>query len=67
MTPAEFKLARQSLGLSAAKLGRILDTDPRTIRRWESDADPRPVNPIAARVMQWMTDGYRPKGWFSGE
>jgi DNA-binding transcriptional regulator YiaG len=62
MTPAEFKEARRKLGLSASKLGAILDTDPRTIRRWEQDGD-RPPNPIAARVMQWMLDGYRPPQW----
>mgnify|MGYP000176535539 CR=1 FL=1 len=61
MTPADFKEARRKLGLSAAALGHILNTDPRTIRRWESDDDPRPVNPIAARAMQWMLDGFRPK------
>ena len=63
MTPLQFKLARQSLGLSAARLGRILNSDPRTVRRWESDDDPRPVNPIAARVVQWMLDGWRPPEW----
>ena len=63
MTPLEFKLARKSLGLSAARLGRILNSDPRTVRRWESDDDPRPVNPIAARVVQWMLDGWRPPEW----
>lgn len=63
MKPAEFKQARNSLGLSAAALGRILDTNPRTVRRWESVDDPRPVNPIAAKVMQWMMDGYRPPGF----
>jgi len=60
MNPTQFKKARQSLGLSAAQLGRILGTDPRTIRRWESADDPRPVNPIAAQVMIWMLDGFRP-------
>ena len=63
MTPSEFKLARQSLGLSAARLGRIMNTDPRTVRRWESEGDPRPVNPIAARVMRWLLDGWRPPEW----
>ena len=63
MTPAQFKLARKTLGLSAAQLGAILDTDPRTIRRWESDDDPRPVNPIASRVMEWLAVGYRPAEW----
>jgi DNA-binding transcriptional regulator YiaG len=63
MTPAQFKEARHKLGLSASQLGRVLDTDPRTIRRWESDEDPRPVNPIAARVMAWLLAGYRPPEW----
>lgn len=63
MTPAQFKETRRKLGLSAAQLGRILDTGPRTVRRWESDVDPRPVNAIAAQVMRWMLDGYRPPEW----
>ncbi|MFH1806811.1 MAG: hypothetical protein ABID63_18175 [Pseudomonadota bacterium] len=60
MTPTEFKEARHTLGLSARQLGVILDTDPRTIRKWESIDDPRPVNPIAGRVMEWMMAGFRP-------
>ncbi len=60
MTPSQFKQAQKSLGLSAAALGRILNVDPRTIRRWGSDGDPRPVNPIAARVMQWLLAGFKP-------
>lgn len=63
MTPEEFKEARRLLGLSASQLGDILATDARTIRRWESEGDPRPVNPIAARVVRWMLDGYRPPEW----
>lgn len=63
MTPGQFKEARRKLGLSAAELGAILDTDPRTIRRWESADDPRPVNPIAARVVEWMLVGWRPPEW----
>lgn len=63
MTPAEFKRARFDLGLSASQLGRIVNSDPRTVRKWESEVDQRPVNPIAIRVMQWMLDGYRPPEW----
>ena len=63
MTPTQFKQARRKLGLSATQLGHILNSDPRTIRRWESEADTRPVNPIAMRVVQWMLDGYRPPQW----
>lgn len=60
MTPAKFKEARLSLGLSARQLSIILNTNERTIRRWETDDGTRPVNPIAIRVMEWMMAGYRP-------
>jgi DNA-binding transcriptional regulator YiaG len=60
MTPTEFKEARRKLGLSAADLGDILNTDPRTIRRWEDESGTRPPNPIACRVLEWMLAGYRP-------
>lgn len=60
MTPAEFKEARRELGLTAAALGHILDTNPRTIRKWELDDGTRPPNPIACRVLEWMLNGYRP-------
>lgn len=63
MTPTQFKQARRKLGLSATQLGHILNSDPRTIRRWESEGDARPVNPIAQQVLQWMLDGYRPPQW----
>ncbi len=63
MTPAQFKEARQTLGLSTSKLGAILNVDPRTVRRWEENDGTRPPNPIACRVVQWMLDGYRPPEW----
>lgn len=63
MTSNEFKEARRNLGLTQSQLGAILDTAPQTIRKWEMGEDrstARSVNPIAARVMQWMLNGYRP-------
>lgn len=63
MTSQDFKQARQQLGLTQAQLGRILDTAPQTIRRWEMDpkhSSARPINPIAAQAMRWMLDGFRP-------
>ena len=60
MTPTQFKQARRSLGLSATQLGHILNSDPRTVRRGESEGDARPVNPI---VVQWILDGFRPPEW----
>ncbi len=63
MSPAEFKEARRKLGLSASQLGAILNTDPRTIRKWEDESGTRPPNPIACRVIEWMLAGYRPPEW----
>jgi DNA-binding transcriptional regulator YiaG len=63
MTPSEFKQARVTLGLSHAKLGRILGTAPRTVRYWEDASGTRPPNPIACRVMEWMLSGFRPPEW----
>lgn len=63
MTPSEFKTARRELGLSASELGRILNTDPRTIRKWEREDGTRPPNPIACRNMEWFLAGYRPPEW----
>lgn len=63
MVPKEFKQARRKLGLTQSQLGAILDTAPQTIRKWEMGEEcstARSVNPIAARVMRWMLNGYRP-------
>ena len=63
MTPEDFKAARRRLGLTQAQLGRILDTAPQTIRKWEAHdgaSTARAPNPVAARVMRWMLDGFRP-------
>lgn len=63
MTPDQFKEARRKLGLTQSQLAAILDTNPSTIRRWEmrdARSTSRPPNPIAARVMRWMLDGFRP-------
>lgn len=63
MTPAEFKANRNKLGLSAAELGEIINTDPRTIRKWEHEDGTRPPNPVAVRVMEWLLAGWRPAQW----
>lgn len=64
MTPEQFKKARQSLGLTQSELGKVLNTAPQTIRKWEMPdqrSTARKVNPIAARVMGWLLAGFRPK------
>lgn len=65
VTPAQFKRARNKLGLSANQLAHILGVETRTLRRWEDCDGPsgRPPNPIACRVMEWLLDGYRPPEW----
>lgn len=66
MTPDEFKAARRKLGLTQAQLGRILDTAPQTIRKWEmpeTRSTARGPNPVACQVMRWMLDGFRPPEW----
>ena len=60
MTGKEFKEARQALGLSVSDLGTILDTNPATIRRWESPdhrKTSRDPNPIACQVLRWLQSG----------
>lgn len=60
MTPMEFKGARQALGLSVNELADILDTNPVTIRKWETDPShntARSPNPIACQVLRWLQSG----------
>jgi DNA-binding transcriptional regulator YiaG len=70
MDNTEFKAARNGLGLTLLELALILDTDPRTVRKWEAATDrstARAPNPIAVRVLTWMVDGYRPPEWPAGK
>ena len=63
MTSLEFKEARQSLGLTQSQLSAILGVAPQSIRKWEMPRErstSREVSPIAANVMRWMLDGFRP-------
>jgi DNA-binding transcriptional regulator YiaG len=63
MTPADFKQARQSLGLSAQAMADILDVNIATVQKWEAPAGAktaRKPDAIAVRALQWMLDGFRP-------
>jgi transcriptional regulator with XRE-family HTH domain len=42
MSPAEFRVAREYLGLTGDWLARRLDVNPRTVRSWEQGRDPIP-------------------------
>lgn len=66
MTPADFKQARLSLGLSVTQTADLLGVDDRTVGRWEADPalpSSRSPHPTASRVMGWMLDGFRPPEW----
>lgn len=55
MTPAEFKAARQALGLTVKAAAQMCGVDERTIRRWETGAgrgDGRDPHPSACKLME---------------
>ncbi len=54
-TPAQFKEARQTLGLTLKECGAVCNVNPRTIRKWEADPSvksSRPPHPSACRIME---------------
>ena len=52
MTPDELREARRKLGLGTPGLGKALETDPRTIRRWEEGRHPIPgLAAVAIRLL----------------
>lgn len=62
MTPAEFRAARKSFGLTQAALAADLGLkDGRTIRRWESGERPIP-GPVCIAIEALLT-GWRPENW----
>jgi len=70
LNAAEFKEARQKLGLTQSELGHILNTSPVTVRKWEmpdTASNARTPNPVAAQVMRWLLAGYRPPQWPAGK
>ena len=63
MDAREFKKARLALGITARKLGFILNVQARTVRAWERDDGKNHPPKTSCRVMEWMLDGYRPPQW----
>ena len=65
MTPAEFQQARQSLGLPAPDLARLLGISPprgvQTFSDWVTGK--RNIDPARARLLRAYLDGYRPEDW----
>ncbi len=70
MNNREFREARHTLGLTQQQLADVLGTAPTTIRKWEAGDDKstsRTPNPVAARAVSWMVNGFRPPQWPSSE
>lgn len=66
MTPTEIKEARESLGLTQAQLGRLLDTDAQTVRRMEMAPEAKTFRkpaPRMVRLIEAYLAGYMPDDW----
>jgi transcriptional regulator with XRE-family HTH domain len=66
MTPAEFRAARTTLGVSVSRMGRVIGISPTHVRRMEMDdtaASHRPVTETVERLVRAYLDGYRPPDW----
>lgn len=66
MTPDEIRTARQTLGLTQAQLGALLETDDQTIRRMEMPEDASTHRKPAVRMVRLIRAylrGYRPPDW----
>lgn len=69
MTPDQIAQARNTLGLTQAQLGKLLDTDGQSVRRMEMPEDAsthRKPAPRMVRLIQAYLDGYRPSDWPDG-
>jgi cytoskeletal protein RodZ len=64
MTPAEFRAARQSLGLSVNQMAALLEVHPTHVRHMEVDGTSnRRVMPVTEKLIRAYVDGYRPHNW----
>lgn len=61
MTPADFRQARKSLGLTQGQLAALMGVAHRTVQKWEGGE--RGIDPPAARLLQAYQAGYRPEDW----
>ncbi len=66
MTNRELYRARVTLGLSRVQMAAMLDTDPTTVKKWETaetNVSYRPPPARVIRLMQAYLDGWRPDDW----
>lgn len=59
MTPADFKHARQSMGLTQTQAAAAFGVTLRHVHNWESKGP----SGTAARYMTALSHGYRPQDW----
>jgi plasmid maintenance system antidote protein VapI len=62
MTPAEFKAARKSLGLSSSQMATLLGVHPQSVRRLEGPAT-KTIPETTGRLVEAFLGGYRPECW----
>jgi len=72
-TPEGFSAGLEALGLRQrdrdgdlqplrpARVALLLSAPESTVKNWLRGS--RPVHPTAARMVDWMMEGYRPEGW----
>jgi transcriptional regulator with XRE-family HTH domain len=61
MTPAEFKAARLSLGLSVPEMAQAVGITPQAVRRLEGPGAHRAVTRTMQLLVHALLDGWRPK------
>ena len=66
MSPAEFRAARQSLGLTVNQMAALLEVRPVHVRRMELAeglSTRRRIMPVTAKLLHAYLAGYRPNNW----
>ncbi len=60
--PRGFAAARWHMNMTAETAACLLGVNERSLKRWESGKTE--VSPTAAKVLDWMLEGWRPREWY---
>lgn len=60
MTASDLRAILSRLGMTQMQMARILDVDPKTVRRWVSRKNPTPIPRVVAIVMHAADNGQIP-------
>lgn len=65
MTPAQFKKARLSLGLTLVQMAEMLGYEGENLRQmgYDLESGRRPIREPQRRLIEAYLSGYRPKDW----